>query len=137
MASPPSNCDTSDNSLDEACTTFSEACTTFPDECKENESHHETEGPKKYVDIHAIWEKDASPNDILQQVSLKMMIRDNELIAHIFVDPLLEITAIQKDFFISEGFTVIKEEPIQRHKLTQSDIDMLLKCEWLDPKSLK
>ena len=93
---------------------------------------------KKYFDMEQIWNEFASPEDIITKSTLALKYEDKILLAHVFSDPVIEVTTKQVDWMVNtQGFVLQKTVEIKRSELQKRDIELLKKVQWLDPESLK
>jgi hypothetical protein len=118
------------SSTAEACTTQG---TTLDDKGNEADVR---EPPKKYYDIDEIWAERASPDDELTRYTLALHMGKQVLVAHMIVDPLLDITTKEIEYMKKEGFVEQKRSSVLRKELLDEDIRLLRKSQWINPDDL-
>lgn len=143
MSSSPI-CHASDEMLDQDCeakeekiSSAAEACTTQGTtlDDKGNEAAVR-EPPKKYYDIDEIWAERASPDDELTRYTLVLHMGKQVLVAHMIVDPLLDISTKEIEYMKKEGFVLESTSTVLRKDLQKRDIDLLRKSQWINPDDL-
>jgi len=92
---------------------------------------------KKYYGLDEIWEQHAKPDDILIRYDLGLKFTGKTLVAHMIVDPILDITRREVEFMLSEGFTELKQEHVKRSDINGKDKDLLIKSQFIDPEMLE
>lgn len=113
--------------------------TTFDDKGSEAASASEStpvEPPKKYYDIDEIWAERASPDDELTRYTMALHMGKQVLVAHMIVDPLLDITTKEIEYMKKEGFVLESTSTVLRKDLQKRDIDLLRKSQWINPDDL-
>lgn len=134
------DCETTEEKLppiDKVDTTLG---TTFDDKGSEAASASEStpvEPPKKYYDIDEIWAERASPNDELTRYTLSLRINDKILVAHMIVDPLVDITAQEIDYMIGQGFILESTSTVLRENLNENDTKLLRNSQYMNPDNLQ
>jgi hypothetical protein len=94
------------------------------------------EPPKKYYDIDDIWAEKAGPDDELTRYTLALQMGPQVLVAHMIVDPLLDITTKEIEYMKHQGFVLESTSTVSRKDLQKRDIDLLRKSQWINPDDL-
>lgn len=147
MSSSPI-CQTTDEMLGQDCEATeekqapaAETCTTLDGEGKDTTAASEStpavrEPPKKYYDIDDIWAEKAGPDDELTRYTLALQMGPQVLVAHMIVDPLLDITTKEIEYMKHQGFVEQKKNIVMRKDLLEEDIRLLRKSQWINPEEL-
>jgi hypothetical protein len=94
------------------------------------------EPPKKYYDIDDIWAEKAGPDDELTRYTLALQMGPRVLVAHMIVDPLLDITTKEIEYMKHQGFVLERSSSVLRKDLHERDIVLLRKSQWINPEEL-
>lgn len=127
--------------LDGEGTTLNGEGTTLDGEGKDTTAASESapavrEPPKKYYDIDDIWAEKAGPDDELTRYTLALQMGPRVLVAHMIVDPLLDITTKEIEYMKHQGFVEQKKNIVMRKDLLEEDIRLLRKSQWINPEEL-
>lgn len=104
---------------------------------QEQQEQQQTPQLEKYYDVDEIWNEKANPDDELTKYELALKMGERILIAHMIVDPLLEITSQQIKYMLREGFVEQKRTTVLRKNIDDEDIRLLRKSQFIDPEKLK
>ena len=127
--------------LDGEGTTVDGEGTTLDGEGKDTTAASESapavrEPPKKYYDIDDIWAEKAGPDDELTRYTLALQMGPRVLVAHMIVDPLLDITTKEIEYMKHQGFVLERSSSVLRKDLHERDIVLLRKSQWINPEEL-
>ena len=107
----------------------------------DNEQNVELPTIIKYYDIDTIWNEKASPDDELIKYVLTRDVNFNErkltVLAHMIVDPLLDITIEQIKYMLSNGYTEKTRNIVLRKNVEKKDLKLLRDTQFINPDGLK